>query len=156
MFLANAVFNMLIAPKIGGFIIRWGERKVLMFEYVGLIVVFLSYAFVETAWIAVVLYLADHAFFSMAIAMKTYFQKIADPADIAPTAGVAFSISHIVAIVIPVMFGLIWLKSSAAVFIVGAVMAGISLVLASLIPRDPREGHETVLVRASPAVAPAE
>ena len=28
----------------------------------------------------------DHLFFAMAIAVKTYFQKIADPADIASTA----------------------------------------------------------------------
>ena len=80
----------------------------------------------------------------MAIAMKTYFQKIADPADIAPTAGVAFTINHIAAVVIPAAFGLIWLVSPSAVFLIGAGMAGISLVLARLVPTDPIEGREWI------------
>lgn len=157
LFLANAVFNMWIAPKIGNLIIRLGERRILVLEYVGLIGVFLAYAFVENPWIAAALYLVDHAFFAMAIAQKTYFQKIADPADMAPTAGVAFTINHIAAVVIPVLFGLIWLSHPSWVFIIGAGMAGISLILSLLIPRDPREGNETLLGSpASAAAAPAE
>ncbi len=158
LFLANAVFNMLFAPKIGGLIVKWGERKALTFEYIGLIGVFAAYAFVQNPWIAAGLYLVDHAFFAMAIAIKTYFQKIADPADIAPTAGVAFSINHVAAVGIPVVFGLIWLVSPAAVFLAGAGMAAVSLVLARLIPVDPEAGRE--IIWSKPAVittaAPAE
>ena len=83
----------------------------------------------------------------MAIAKKTYFQKIADPADIAPTAGIAFTISHIAAVVVPIGFGVIWLTSPAAVFYAGAAMAGISLVLARLVPKSPMEGSETTLTK---------
>ena len=82
---------------------------------------------------------------ALAIAQKTYFQKIADPADIAPTAGVAFSINHVAAVGIPVVFGFIWLQSSAAVFLIGAGMAAVSLALSMLIPHDPQAGNETVL-----------
>lgn len=157
LFLANAVFNMWIAPKIGNLIIKLGERRILVLEYIGLIGVFLAYAFVENPWIAAGLYLVDHAFFAMAIAQKTYFQKIADPADMAPTAGVAFTINHIAAVVIPVLFGLIWLTHPSWVFIIGAAMAGVSLALSLLIPRDPREGNETLLsTPSSVAAAPAE
>jgi hypothetical protein len=98
----------------------------------------------------------DHAFFAIAIAMKTYFQKIADPADIAPTAGVAFTINHIAAVVIPVVFGLVWLVSPAAVFLIGAGMAFISLVLARMVPRDPGDGHEVAPLFSRAAPAPAE
>lgn len=157
LFLVNAAFNMWIAPKIGNLIIRLGERRVLIVEYIGLIGVFLAYAFVENPWIAASLYLIDHAFFAMAIAMKTYFQKIADPADIAPTAGVAFTINHIAAVFIPVLFGLLWLTHPSWVFIAGAGMAATSLLLSLLIPRDPGEGNETTLSRRLvPAPAPAE
>ena len=93
----------------------------------------------------------------MAIAQKTYFQKIADPADMAPTAGVAFTINHIAAVAIPVLFGLIWLHHPAWVFLIGAAMAAISLVLSLLIPRDPSEGNETLLSNpVSTVAAPAE
>jgi predicted MFS family arabinose efflux permease len=157
MFLLNAVFNMWVAPKIGNLIIRLGERRVLILEYIGLVGVFMTYAFVENPWIAVALYLIDHAFFAMAIAMKTYFQKIADPADIAPTAGIAFTINHIAAVFIPVLFGLLWLTHPSWVFMAGAAMACVSLLLSLLVPHDPREGNETTLSQpAAPAATPAE
>ncbi|WP_205470499.1 MFS transporter [Breoghania sp. L-A4] len=156
LFLVNGVFSMLLAPSIGSLIVRFGERRALTLEYIGLIGIFIAYAFVTNATVAGALYVIDHAFFAIAIAMKTYFQKIADPADIAPTAGVAFTINHIAAVVIPVSFGFIWLISPAAVFLVGAVMACASLGLARLIPRDPAIGHETIWKRANYTPLPAE
>ena len=67
--------------------------------------------------------LPDHLLFSIAIALKTYFQKIADPADIASSAGVSFTINHIAAVFIPVLFGFIWLYSPSLVFFSGAGIA---------------------------------
>lgn len=113
-----------------------------MFEYTGLIVVFLGYAFVENAHLAAGLYVIDHLFFALALAVKTYFQKIADPSDMASTAGVSFTINHIAAIIIPVTFGVIWLSSPGLVFIIGAVMAGVSLILSLNVPRKPASGNE--------------
>ncbi len=147
MFLANHVIAMALAPRIGKLVGRWGERTVLSIEYGGLIVVFTGYAFVGTAWIAVGLYILDHLFFAMAIAIKTYFQKIADPADIAATSGVSFTINHIAAVVIPAAFGLLWMVSPAAVFLAGTGMAVCSLVLARLVPRQPTYDNVTVLRR---------
>jgi len=142
LFLINYAFNWLFAKKIGRLIGHFGERNALIFEYVGLILVFVGYAFAETALIAGSLYVIDHLFFALALAIKTYFQKIADPADMASTAGVSFTISHIAAVVIPVTFGLIWLVSPASVFLAGAAMALVSLVLAFNIPAQPDEGNE--------------
>jgi predicted MFS family arabinose efflux permease len=137
LFLINHVINTIVAPRVGHFISRFGERMALTLEYSGLIIIFTAYAFVETAWIAASLFILDHILFSMAIAINSYFQKIADPADIASTAGVSFTINHIAAVVIPAVFGLIWLQSPAIVFLLGAAMAVISLVLARLVPINP-------------------
>ncbi|GAB3518589.1 MFS transporter [Photobacterium alginatilyticum] len=147
LFLINHLFNWLFAKKIGQIIGKVGERKALIFEYIGLILVFVSYAFVESAQWAAGLYVIDHLFFALALAIKTYFQKIADPADIASTAGVAFTINHIAAVVIPVGFGLLWLVSPASVFIAGALMAGLSLILAFNIPSQPEQGNEVVRLK---------
>jgi predicted MFS family arabinose efflux permease len=151
MFLANHLLNMVLAPRIGRWVGYWGERRALTVEYIGLILVFSAYAFVETAWIAVVLYILDHVFFAMAIAIKTYFQKITDPADIAATSGVSFTINHIAAVAIPAAFGLLWIISPAAVFLAGAAMAACSLGLARLIPAAP--DAETVSVFTRPRLA---
>ncbi|MCB1622456.1 MAG: MFS transporter [Thiothrix sp.] len=141
-FLANGVLNMLFAPRIGKLILRWGERRTLTVEYIGLILIFLAYAVVNNPWVAIALYILDHLFFSMAIAMKTYFQKIADPRDIAPTSGVSFTISHIAAVVLPAAYGLLWLVSPALVFVTGALLASGSLLLSRLVPLQPEPGNE--------------
>ena len=143
--LANAAINVTLAPKIGRLIQRFGERRSLIFEYVGLALIFIGYALVESSAFAVFLYIADHLFFSIAIALKTYFQKIADPADIASSAGVSFSINHIAAVFIPVVFGLIWLYSPSLVFLAGAGMAILSLLLALNMPAKPTAGNEVLL-----------
>ena len=158
LFLLNHAINMVMAPKIGKLIGKWGERKALTFEYIGLFIVFVSYAFVESDKLAGALYVIDHLFFAMAIAIKTYFQKIADPADISSTAGVSFTINHIAAVFIPVAFGLLWLISPSAVFLAGAAMALVSLVLALNVPDDPEPGKEVVMGYKSdqPMLRPAE
>lgn len=145
--------NMLIAPRLGAAIERFGERRTIMFENITLIVVFLGYAFAGDGRLAGLLFIVDGIFFTLIISQRTYFQKIADPADIAPTAGVAFTINHIAAVFIPAAFGLIWLWSPQAVFLIGAVIATISLSLAFLVPRHPSPGNETVLAEGG-AVSP--
>ncbi|MDK9761257.1 MFS transporter [Vibrio sp. D420a] len=142
LFLINYLFNFLFAKRIGKFIGVVGERKALMFEYIGLIGVFVGYGLVQSAEWAAALYVIDHLFFALALAIKTYFQKIADPADMASTAGVSFTINHIAAVVIPVVFGVIWLASPATVFFIGAAMAGVSLLLSLNIPKIPEDGNE--------------
>ena len=135
--LVNAALTFWLAPKIGSLIGHIGERRALTLEYLGLILVFVSYAFVNSAAVAVALYLLDHLFFAMAIAIKTYFQKIADPADIAATSSISFTINHIAAVVLPAALGLLWVINHSAVFFAGATIAAISLGLAQLIPDKP-------------------
>jgi len=151
LFLINLLANMIIAPVLGRFVSRFGERPALLFEHAGLFVVFLSYGGIYWfGWgvvIASVLYVIDNMFFGLALALKTYFQKIADPADIAPTAAVAFTINHIAAVFLPALLGYLWLSSPAAVFALAACMASASFLLALLIPRHPCEGNETRLRR---------
>lgn len=113
----------------------------------GLFFVFLGYALVDTPEWAAALYVIDHLFFALALALKTYLQKIADPADMASTAGVSFTINHIAAVVIPVCFGFLWLSSPATVFYAGAGMSIISLLLSCNIPRTPCEGNEVWLLK---------
>lgn len=158
LYLINLIANMIFAPLMGHAVHRFGERNALVFEYVGLAAVFLAYGGIYWfGWgvvLAAVLYVLDHLFFALALALKTYFQKIADPGDIAPTAAVAFTINHIAAVFLPALLGYLWLQSPQLVFLMASGMALTSLGLALLIPRHPEPGRETVLSR--PLPAPAE
>jgi hypothetical protein len=158
LFLINFAANMVIAPFLGRFIGRFGEQKSMLIEYSGLACVFLAYGglywFGWGVMIAGALYVLDHMFFGMSFALKTYFQKIADPADIAPTAAVAFTINHIAAVFLPAVLGYLWITSPSAVFILAAGMACTSFTLALLVPRHPERGNETRLThRLRPAPA---
>ncbi|UYV36320.1 MFS transporter [Rhodobacteraceae bacterium D3-12] len=159
LFLINLVINILFAPLFGRAVARFGERNTLVFEYIGLVSVFLAYGGIYYfGWgvvLAATLYVIDHMFFALALALKTYFQKIADPGDIAPTAAVAFTINHIAAVFLPALLGYLWLVSPGGVFILASMMAGVSLALALLIPRHPEPGNETVFSKFA-AAAPAE
>jgi len=141
----NSILNIYFAPFIGRFIARIGERITLRIEYIGLILVFVSYAFVENLYIAYALYIIDHLLYSMAIALKTYFQKIANPKDLASASAVSFTINHIAAVFLPALLGLVWLYSHALVFFIGASIAICSFMLSFLIPTNPTMGYETTL-----------
>ena len=157
LFMVNLVVNILCAPILGRVVAQFGEKLALNIEHAGLVLVFLAYGglywFGWGVLIAAALYVIDNIFFSLAIALKTYFQKIADPADIAPTAAVAFTINHIAAVFLPAALGYLWLISPSAVFTLAACMALISLGLSLLIPRHPVPGFETILSR--PRALPA-
>ena len=157
LFMVTLVLNMICAPLLGKLVSVFGERAALTFEYIGLTGVFLLYAgiyfFDWGVTLALVLYVVDHLFFSLALAIKTYFQKIADPGDIAPTAAVAFTINHIAAVFLPAALGYLWLAYPGAVFLLAAGMAVVSLMLALLIPRHPEPGNETVFKAGMPAPA---
>jgi hypothetical protein len=142
LFLINYAFNWLFAEKIGALIGRIGERSALSIEYIGLILVFTAYAFVENPYIGAGLYVIDHMFFALAIGISTYFQKIASPEDIASSSGVSFSINHIAAVVVPAALGLVWIVSPAAVFLIGTGFAVCSLLLSQNIPVLPKPGNE--------------
>ena len=136
LFLINYLFNWIFAERIGRMIHIFGEKRSLTFEYVGLIIVFVSYALVTNAYVAAMLYVIDHMFFALALAINTYFQKIADPKDIASSAGVSFTINHIAAIFVPVLLGFLWIYSHSLVFFIGAFFALLSLIATQFIPSN--------------------
>ncbi len=143
--LVNAALTYWLAPKLGRLISYIGERRSLAIEHIGLLFVFLGYAFVDSVAWAIALYLLDQLFFVMSIALKTYFQKIADPADIAATSSISFTINHIAAVVLPALLGVLWVMDYAAVFLIGAAIAFCSLLFSQLIPDRPTPHRETRL-----------
>ncbi len=152
--LATAALTTVLAGRLGGLVQHWGERRTIQFENIVLIVVFAGYALSTSGRVAAALFVIDGVFFTLTIAQRTYFQKIGDPADMAATASVAFTINHIAAVVIPVVFGTLGMINPSIIFWLGVVIATMSLALSFLVPEQPGPGRETTL--AEPRSAPAE
>jgi hypothetical protein len=128
LFVINNIINYFLSPIIGKSIIRFGERKVLSLEYFSLIFIFLAYATVQSKVLLALLYILDHIFFNFAIAIRTYFQKVADPRDIAPSMAMGFTINHIAAVVLPAIGGLLWMVDYRIPFLAGAAFSLVSLL----------------------------
>jgi len=139
LFVINNLINYYLSPLIGRSIIRFGERKVLSLEYLSLVFIFLGYALTDSKWIVAVLYVLDHIFFNFAIAIRTFFQKVGDPRDIAPSMAVGFTINHIAAVFLPALGGFLWVWDYRIPFFGGAAMAFISLLAVQGIDSNIRE-----------------
>jgi hypothetical protein len=128
LFVINNVINYYLSPLIGKSIVRFGERKVLSLEYFSLVFIFIAYATTGSKWFVAVLYILDHIFFNFSIAIRTYFQKVGDPRDIAPSMAVGFTINHIAAVILPAIGGFLWVMDYRIPFLGGAAMSIISLI----------------------------
>jgi predicted MFS family arabinose efflux permease len=127
LFIVNNAINFFLNPLIGRAILRFGERRILSIEYAGIICVFLTYAFTSSRYLAAAMYIVDFILFNFAVAINTYFQKVADPRDIAPSMAVGFTINHIAAVALPVLGGALWMLDYRIPFIAGAVLAAVNL-----------------------------
>ena len=136
LFVFNNLLSYFINPIIGKSIIRFGERKVLSFEYIGLFFVFLGYAFLEHKWMVAALYIVDHVFFNFSIGINTFLHKIADPRDIAPSTSAGFAINHIMAVFIPIVGGYLWLQHYQIPFLAGVLLCALSLAFVQFIKVD--------------------
>ncbi|MFA8300310.1 MAG: MFS transporter [Hyphomicrobiales bacterium] len=128
LFILNNVISIIVNPLIAKAINRFGEKKMLTFEYMSLALIFLAYATIENVWVVASLYVLDHIFFNFSIGIKTYFQKHADPEDIAPSMAVGFTVNHIVAVILPVIGGFLWLSNWHLPFYGAVMLCIISLV----------------------------
>ncbi len=152
--LVTSALTAAFAPYMGQLIATLGERKTIAIENAVLIVVFAGYALTTSGTVAGGLFILDGIFFTLMLAQRTYFQKIGDPADMAATASVAFTINHIAAVILPVTFGAIGMLNPALIFWLGVGIASVSFCLSFLVPEHPGPGNETVL--SQPRVLPAE
>jgi hypothetical protein len=133
LFVINNIINYYLSPLIGRSIIRFGERKILSLEYLSLIFIFVAYALTGSKLVVAFLYILDHIFFNFSIAIRTYFQKVGDPRDVAPSMAVGFTINHIAAVFLPALGGLLWMIDYRIPFISGAMMSLVSLMAVQMI-----------------------
>ncbi len=133
LFVINNVITYLLSPYIGKLVNRYGERTMLTVEYTSLAIIFALYALIENRWAVSVLYVLDNLFFSFAIAINSFFRKVADPPDIAPSMAVGFTINHITAVVLPVVGGILWTIDWRIPFIGGAILACCSLAFSQFV-----------------------
>jgi len=145
LFVINNSINYFLSPLVGKSIIRFGERKVLSLEYVSVIFIFSAYACTDSKLLVAFIYILDQIFFTFAIAIRTYFQKVGDPQDIAPSMAVGFTINHLAAVFLPAIGGMLWVMDYRIPFFAGAAMGVISLLAVQKIKVEKLEAGSSKL-----------
>lgn len=133
LFVLNNVVNYFANPIIARAVNRIGERKVLSLEYATLVIVFCAYALTDNPWLAAGLYVVDNIMFNFSMAIRTFYQKIADSGDIASGMAVGFTINHIAAVAVPFMGGVAWMSDYRIVFYGAAGLSALSLIFTQFI-----------------------
>jgi predicted MFS family arabinose efflux permease len=137
LFIVNNTIAWIVNPLIGRAIVKFGERRISSVEYTGVILIFLVYALTDSSILAASMYILDNILFNFSVAIRTYFQKIGDPKDVAASMAVGFTINHIAAVVLPALGGLLWMIDYRIPFFAGAVLSVLSLVAAQFMRSHP-------------------
>ena len=145
--LLNNLINWFLNPYIGLAINRVGERPLLTAKYLAVALICLAYMWCASPILAAGLYMADQTLFCFTVSIRTYFQKIAEPADIAPSMAVGVTFNHVAAVVVPLAGGWLWMIDYRLPFALGAGFAVLSLVTARFI-RAASRGPGGTLARA--------
>jgi MFS family permease len=133
LFLLNNLINWLLNPYIGLAINAVGEKRLLTAKYAVVLAVCVAYVFCQSAWLAASLYVIDQLLFCFTVSLRTYFQKIAEPSDIAPSMAMGVTINHIAAVAVPFVGGVLWMLDYRLPFIMGSAFALASLVMTRFI-----------------------
>lgn len=145
LFIVNNTIGWILNPLIGRAIVRFGERRISSIEYAGVIAIFLVYAFTTSQVLAAAAYILDNILFNFAVAIRTYFQKIAEPQDIASSMAVGFTINHIAAVFLPALGGYFWMINYRIPFLAGAALGVVSLIAAQFMRSHHDPGQPIVL-----------
>ncbi len=139
LFLVNNLVNTFSSATFGVLVARFGERRMLTANFIGLVAVFSGYALVPNLLVLCILFVLDNIFFGFNIAVDSYFQKIAlSSEEITSNISMGQTINHISALVVPILGGILWEQiSPSATFLAGVVIALISLGLVQFIPVRP-------------------
>jgi predicted MFS family arabinose efflux permease len=135
LFLVSNILAIITRPMLGRIIDKWGEGRSLTFNYSIVAVLFLGYAFLHNVNLLYAVFIIDQIFLGFEVAITTHLDKICDPADISPSLAMGGTVTHISAVLIPMLGGVLWdAVSPVATFMVGFVLCIISLMQAYFLP----------------------
>jgi predicted MFS family arabinose efflux permease len=131
--LFNNIINWFLNPFIGRAINAIGEKTLLRFKYITVLMLCIGYVFCNSSILAASLYIIDQILFCFTVSIRTFFQKISDPSDIAPSMAVGVTVNHIAAVSVPFVGGYLWMLNYRIPFYMGAFFALTSLVMTNYI-----------------------
>ena len=124
------------APRVGRLIDRVGERKVLVFYYSFVTLMFLGYAFLRGKYILYAVFVLDNATFVFNTGLTTYVNAIAPRSEHRPTLSMGVAANHVASVAMPFLGGILWATLGYQwAFLVGIPAAAASIAIVLGMPR---------------------
>jgi predicted MFS family arabinose efflux permease len=131
------------SPRVGRLIDKVGERKVLIFYYSLVTVLFLGYAFIKGKYILYGIYVFDNATFVFNTGLTTYVNKIAPKREHRPTLSMGVAANHVASVIMPFLGGILWVTLGYQwAFLVGIPAAAASIAIVMGMPRGTEQLKE--------------
>jgi len=152
LFFIVSIINIFFRPWLGGFIDKKGERFVLMFEAVLVLIACLGFAFSKIVfsesvalYVVAGCYLIDNLFSGAGMARTTYVKRLSDdPDEVSATLALGISLDHVLSMSMPMLAGFIWVTYDYGyiyVFCAGLIVAVLNLLISNMI-RVPAKQEE--------------
>jgi len=130
--------------RVGKLIDRVGERRVLIFYYSFVTLMFLGYAFLRGKYILYAVYILDNATFVFNTGLTTYVNKIAPPSEHRPTLSMGVAANHVASVTMPFLGGILWATLGYQwAFLVGIPAAAASIMIVRGMPRGTKLKEES-------------
>jgi predicted MFS family arabinose efflux permease len=144
------------SSRIGRLIDRVGERKVLVFYYSFVTVMFLGYAFLHGKYILYAVYVLDNATFVFNTGLTTYVNKIAPRSEHRPTLSMGVAANHVASVTMPFLGGILWATLGYQwAFLIGVPAAAASIWIVLGMPRGAAVFEDQRSAGAAGPAAPA-
>ncbi len=132
------------SPRIGKLIDRVGERKVLVFYYSLVTVLFIGYALIRAKYVLYAVYVLDNATFVFNTGLTTYVNKIAPPSEHRPTLSMGVAANHVASVAMPFLGGILWtILGYQWAFLIGIPAAAASIAIVLKMPRGTSQAVQT-------------
>jgi MFS family permease len=135
LWLLTQVFGWFLAPRIGRWIDKVGERRALVCYYAGMAVLFSGYGLIENRALLYALFVLDTVLFAFTMAQTTYVNRIAPPSEHTATLSMGVAMNHVAAVLMPLTGGMLWDYAGYRwAFLTGVVAALLSVVASLFLP----------------------
>ncbi len=135
LWLLAQVLGWWVAPRIGRWIDKVGERRALTVYYASMAVLFSGYGFIESRALLYALFVLDTVLFAFTMAQTTYVNRIAPPAEHTATLSMGVAMNHVAAVLMPLTGGLLWNYAGYRwAFLTGVGAAVLSIGASLLLP----------------------
>lgn len=105
--LISAIINLVSGPMLGYLVDRLGEKVVLAFAYLGLVLCCVGFATIESPMLLAGLLLIIRLLLVLNLGLPTYVNRIAPPEELNPTLSAGVSINHVSSVAMPLISGIL-------------------------------------------------